>query len=635
MRIELLSLSLENFKGITLQASFSRETTILGANGSGKTSLYDSFLWLLFGKDSSGRTDYELKKRLTDRSQVQRTNISVTGIFLVNGVQKEFKRTFTEQWVTKRGSSEQEFKGNQTSYEVDGVPKSAGEYSSLVSSIIDESIFRLVCSSTYFVSLKWQDKRAMLLQAAGEPTLEEISSGNEEFIKLVNLASGKTMDEFRKMIKSKKSLIKDQKDNIKPKIEQEKTHIIDLEDPSPKIEANNKKIESLEKQISGLLNGVEEANKDVNKKIAGLYSAIGQLETEKLSIENTHKSEYNKNIQNHESEKREVESSIKNASAELFRLENEQLYNSNKVKLSKEALLEIGKQYKEAQSGKLDNTCPTCGATIPEEELEGKRASILKGLEEQGTAKKAKYLQDVENETNFAEKIKEAQEKLSGLRFRFQELSEKTFKHFVTEYNEDPRHKEIVTLIEANKNEIEEITSFKQEEPDSSSLKESISLLRAENDKLKQNLFLIRKSNESKQSVKELEEKEQALSIELSELEKTEITADQFTKKKLDMVSEKVNSMFSLVDWDMFETQINGGEKEICECSVKGVPYGTLNAALKTNVGLDIINAFSKKYDVYAPIWIDNRESVTDLIPTDTQLISLIVSPSNKTLKFE
>ena len=125
------------------------------------------------------------------------------------------------------------------------------------------------------------------------------------------------------------------------------------------------------------------------------------------------------------------------------------------------------------------------------------------------------------------------------------------------------------------------------------------------------------------------------MSIELSELEKTEITADQFTKKKLDMVSEKVNSMFSLVDWDMFEIQINGGEKEICECSVKGVPYGTLNAALKTNVGLDIINAFSKKYDVYAPIWIDNRESVTDLIPTDTQLISLIVSPSNKTLKFE
>ena len=75
--------------------------------------------------------------------------------------------------------------------------------------------------------------------------------------------------------------------------------------------------------------------------------------------------------------------------------------------------------------------------------------------------------------------------------------------------------------------------------------------------------------------------------------------------------------------------------EEICECSVEGVPYGTLNAALKTNVGLDIINAFSKKYDVYAPIWIDNRESVTDLIPTDTQLISLIVSPSNKTLTFE
>ena len=64
MKIELLKLSLQNFKGITLSVDLTHETTILGANGSGKTRLYDSFLWLLFGKDSSGRSEFELKKRL-------------------------------------------------------------------------------------------------------------------------------------------------------------------------------------------------------------------------------------------------------------------------------------------------------------------------------------------------------------------------------------------------------------------------------------------------------------------------------------------------------------------------------------------------------------------------------------------
>ena len=101
------------------------------------------------------------------------------------------------------------------------------------------------------------------------------------------------------------------------------------------------------------------------------------------------------------------------------------------------------------------------------------------------------------------------------------------------------------------------------------------------------------------------------------------------------MVSERVNSLFSYVDWKMYETQVNGGEKEICECTVDGVPYGTLNTAKKVNAGLDIINAFSKIYNLYAPIWIDNRESVTEILPTESQIINLIVSPENKSLTFK
>ena len=241
----------------------------------------------------------------------------------------------------------------------------------------------------------------------------------------------------------------------------------------------------------------------------------------------------------------------------------------------------------------------------------------------------------VNEEKNIRQNIEEAKAELQELKFKFQQNSELSFKHYVTEYNEDSRHREIVQLIDSKKKEIEEITSFKQEAPDTSSLREQIRVLREENDKLKQNLFLLKKSNESVKKVEELEKRERNLSIELADLEKTEITAEEFTKAKIEMVSDRVNSLFSYVDWKMYETQVNGGEKEICECTVDGVPYGTLNTAKKVNAGLDIINAFSKIYNLYAPIWIDNRESVTEILPTESQIINLIVSPENKSLTFK
>lgn len=46
----------------------------------------------------------------------------------------------------------------------------------------------------------------------------------------------------------------------------------------------------------------------------------------------------------------------------------------------------------------------------------------------------------------------------------------------------------------------------------------------------------------------------------------------------------------------------------------------------KINAGLDIINAICRSVGITAPIFIDNRESVNDLIPTMSQVINLVVS---------
>ena len=114
--------------------------------------------------------------------------------------------------------------------------------------------------------------------------------------------------------------------------------------------------------------------------------------------------------------------------------------------------------------------------------------------------------------------------------------------------------------------------------------------------------------------IEELYDEERNLSQQMADIEKSEFTMSGFTKARIDTVEARINGMFSLVKFKMFETQLNGGESETCECTVNGVPYSDLNTASKINAGLDIINALCNYYNVSAPIFIDGRESVNAIL---------------------
>jgi hypothetical protein len=87
------------------------------------------------------------------------------------------------------------------------------------------------------------------------------------------------------------------------------------------------------------------------------------------------------------------------------------------------------------------------------------------------------------------------------------------------------------------------------------------------------------------------------------------------------------------VTFKLFDVQINGGEVECCETLINGVPFSDANNASKINAGLDIINTLCYHHNVFAPIFIDNRESVVEIIPISSQIINLIVSPGVSKLK--
>jgi len=133
--------------------------------------------------------------------------------------------------------------------------------------------------------------------------------------------------------------------------------------------------------------------------------------------------------------------------------------------------------------------------------------------------------------------------------------------------------------------------------------------------------------------IKELEAEQKRLAAEFEKLESELFLIDEFVRAKVAILEQKINSQFQIARFKLFNAQVNGGIEECCEVTHDGVPYSNMNNAAKINCGLDIINTLSKVYDFSAPVFIDNAEAVTDLFPVDTQVIRLIVSEKDKSLR--
>ncbi len=158
-----------------------------------------------------------------------------------------------------------------------------------------------------------------------------------------------------------------------------------------------------------------------------------------------------------------------------------------------------------------------------------------------------------------------------------------------------------------------------------SGLKEQRTLLSQEIDQLKNDLRNEDQIKTVDNRILALEEEEKTLAQQIADVEKTQFVIERFNKLKIDTLESKINEKFQFVKFRMFESLINGGETECCDALIDGVPFSDANTASNINAGLDIINTLCEFYQVTAPIFIDNRESIIDVIELNSQLINLIV----------
>lgn len=649
--IKLKSLILVNFKGVrNLEVVFTDQRTIIsGDNGTGKTTIFDAFTWLLFGKDSTGRSDSNFNIKTIDpltKKPILHLEHSVTGVISVDGKEMKLQRNYVEKWVKPRGTTEETLKNHETEFYLNDVKLATKkEYESEVAAILTEDIFRMITNPFYFISLKVDAQKELLFDMAGGISDDEVAAIKPEYIELLAQLSGRSLSQFSKEVAAKKKACNDVLAVIPSQIDTARRLMPESEDwEALEIELQKKKQRLTE--IDNQITDKSKINEQENQRKLEIQRTIGDkrmsLVNRQNEIRTSAGAERNevmmklKDLEyNHKSETRDLElnrSSLSNCESEIQRIEDTLSVLRNEYrKINAETI-----QYPEGAF-----VCPTCKRQLEVDDIEAKQNELLANFN-QNKAKRLKENKDKGFSLVELKKKKEAERdsiiskiKESEDRIVLIEREIEVQKANMPEAPDvDAMIKNDPTCISLN-NEIADLNNqlnIESKPVDVSELRFAKSSLDDNIQELYKRLAKRDQIERAKKEIEELEEKRIQNNQAKADLEKWEFTVMSFQKDKDAKLIEKINSMFEVVSFSFVTEQLNGGEKLTCVCTVNGTPYPDVNTAGKVNAGLDIINAICKYKGVSAPIFIDNSESVNKIIPTISQVINLVVSKDKLTV---
>lgn len=624
--MKLLKLSLTNFKNIR-QSSFEfdgENKIIFGDNATGKTTVFDSMCWLLFGKDSLDRSDFEIKT-LVNGEPIHKVNHEVEGEFSNNdGTQFTLKRVYREKYSNPRGG-DTKLTGHTTDYFINEVPVKEKEYKAYINNLISDDVFKLITNPLYFnEQYSWQNRRKLLLEMCGNVDDETVIRNHGELRKLLSVLNGRTVEEHKKIVAAKKTAINKELDMIPVRIDEAIRNKPEVQSDKDKLKADietfNTGINQLEEEAAVIKNGLKET--EVKSKIRNIKRTIDERRNQVLS-------DYDKEKTRLRGEYEFSLNQLKAIEQERDRLADHNYETGQNIERENKRIEKLKEEFNAFNNQEFDDVnCPTCGQPYPDAKRE-----ILK---EAFNMQKATNLEEWQKLIDSAENMKrsyiEQEEivavKIDGLTNQAEEQQqdyECKFKAYEEleqpDINKDSVYMDLqaqLFLLESELDDTDTTNSYEAINKDIDEMKGKRTQLVDELNKHE----LIETIDER---VKELERKQQQLANDKNELDEAMFLMDEFIKAKVDMLEQSINSHFEYARFKMFNVLVNGNIEECCETTYKGVPYRSMNNAARMNVGLDIINALTSYFKVNAPVFIDNAEAVTSFIPCHSQVIQLFV----------
>jgi DNA repair exonuclease SbcCD ATPase subunit len=659
--IEVDYLSIKNFKGVKnlkLDAN-GKNISVLGNNATYKSTCYDAYLWVMSGKNSLNRADFSIKPLDEFGNEIHFLETEVEVGLLVDGKPLKLKKILTENWVKHSGETEKTYKDNAIAYFFDEVPIAANIYKKKIDELIGEEVLQLLTNPIYFNQYykigkltDWQSRRMLLFEICGEITDEAIIAANPKLSKLPEVLDGKSIDDRKAIIAQSIKKLNDQIEKIGPAINENTRLVppipIDYSATEAELKQYKATLSNIEQELSSAGNIVVE----YRKKQQELFTLKSKLENAKSRIFKDANAERQKLIDEKirlEGEKLSHKSNKSICEADMINIKTEIDNRNEKLQQLRNEWTVLKKDILEVQSSSFvepdesEFSCPLCSQKLPEDAKESKIQELRVKFEENkktmisnadkrlafNKAAGIKLKSDVDElqktVEDYKNKIEKFETAMTAIDIRIPEIDMGLQEDAaVPDYESDLEYSELSKKISDLQTEIDKpvedtTADIRQRRQDTQDKIDSCNAILNNRD-------VVANANAR---IDELKKLERDLSNQKSRLDGQLNLITEFMKAKVNSIEDIMNSKFRHVRFKFFEyIRSTNSYNDMCVAEVRTngiwVPYPDGNLAGKINAGIDIINALSDHYGAKMPLWVDNRESITDLVETESQIISLI-----------
>lgn len=629
MKIELKTMTLQNFKKERSKTiTFAHNTIISGGNETGKSTVYDAYLWCLFGTTSRpAATVQTLDKH---NNVIHKLETSVVVILNYNDERDvKIERRLSERWKGK-DTSEEIFLGTTQARFVDDVPCSVSAFKEKLNSLCDFDDWFMLSNINLFWTYKVDVRRKILMSLAGEIDEENLMAQYPAVYKGVKTEK-KNIAEMLTQQKATRKKANDELQTIPAKVQAQDMLKSD-EDfaqlKKEKIEVD-KQISSIDASLQGVIVNVDE-QKEYQNRLAEeekKYEKTRKEWTDKhfACINDAFKKVNTAADEMHEAiriQKKNIDNNVENRCklAELTKEFNELMQRWNNVN---------EKEFNFAQT----DVCPVCGRPYTEEmkskeyenavaEFNAHKSGELTRIQKAASEKNSQIAIIKGNISTF--------EQITAIKDN-ENVKTKTDAHNVLSAGLAKIKAETWEQSEEKKKADASLQAIKSTEPTT-----EVDASAKENKQKKQELTVKRDDLIKRISGRDMNERieKEKEKLDARSRELAQIVADcnevirqikEYKKAKIAIVENNVNSFFSLIRWKFYEQNItNDDEKEVCTAiDSNGVDYNNTNDGTVINMGIDIINGISKAKNVYVPLFVDRKESVEKALTSTQQSIYL------------
>lgn len=653
--MKLIDLKLENFQAIkSAEYTFDgMSASIYGDNATGKTTIFNAITWLLFDRPSTGAKNFTPKTKGID-GDLHYLNHSAEATFDVNGSHVTLKKVYHENYKKRRGSATEEFDGHGVDYYVDGVPTKEKDFQAMLISFCgDAEKMKMLTMLDYFPErMAWNARREILLEVCGDVTDDAVIASASELAALPDIlkmpGSGNqrySVEDYKKIAQATKADINKQIQSIPGRIDEAEKAIPDTAGIDP---------EQIDRQLTDIGVKLEQKRTIKTLSLAGT-NGVGMIMQE-ISAAKAELAEHRATYAEKSSGKNDgllmkinnlVNEGIGESNAAKNARNNKERVQRDLIRM-RDLRTQLLEDYSAVQAERWDDdaeTCPSCGQRLPEENIQRlrdefnvRKSKRLEAINRRGNAEASKNM--IANaEANAAAYEADAERHAAAVSDIDKQI-ENLRAQLIT-----PEPFENTDDFLALSAKIADLQAKEQRARENAAdatktITDEIQALYDEADILREKKALIKVAAAQRERIEDLKRNEKALGERYEQLDYGVYLCDLFTKTKVSLLTNRINSKFKRVRFRLFVEQINGGVKEDCEVMIptnngKLVPFAFANNAARINAGLEIINTLSHHWGIEMPVFIDNAESVTRILQMDTQVIRLVVSEPDKQLRLE